>query len=106
MLPGMTDIACTLSPARVPGRLALIEGLARDALVDQEPIPGGVRSRFRAAAESRVRRLAGLESRCCAFLDFTIARDGEAIVLDITGPPEARPVIEQLFAMATTRSRL
>jgi hypothetical protein len=44
-----------------------------------------------------VRELADLESRCCAFLRFELARDGEGIVLDVTGPADARPVIESFF---------
>jgi hypothetical protein len=94
----MTEIACTLSPDRVPGRLALIRGLTDDALLDQQPIPGGVRSRFRAGAEREVRELVDLESHCCAFLDFQITRQEDAVVLDITGSSDARPVIEQFFA--------
>ncbi len=99
MLPGMT-VACTLSVDRVPGRLALIGGLADDALLDQTPIPGGIRSRFRPGAERRVRELVELESQCCAFLDFAVGRDDDAILLDIIGPPDAQLVIEQFFARA------
>jgi hypothetical protein len=96
-------IACTLTADRVPGRLALIDSLTTDALIDRRPIPGGVRSRFREApgVERRVRELVELESRCCAFLRFAVARDERAIVLDITGSDDAQPVIEQFFAGAT-----
>jgi hypothetical protein len=98
----MTDqpIACTLPVTRVPERLALIGALAGDALVDHAPIDGGVRWRFRDAPgiERRVREVAALESQCCAFLSFRIARDEDAIVLDVTGPADALGVIEEFFA--------
>jgi hypothetical protein len=98
----MTDppIACTLAPDRMRGRLAFIDALTADALLDQQPIAGGMRSRFLDAAgiEERVRELVELESRCCAFLRFAIGRDRDAIVLDITGSADAQPVIEQYFA--------
>jgi hypothetical protein len=98
---GMTDqpIACTLAVADVPGRLARLDTLTADALLDRQPIPGGMRSRFRdaPAVEPRVRELVALESECCAFLSFEVGRAGDAIVLDITGSPDAQPVIEQFF---------
>jgi hypothetical protein len=103
MLADMTDqpIACTLPVTQVPGRLALVDSLAGDALIDHAPIDGGVRWRFRDAPgiERRVRELAALESECCGFLTFQIARDADAITVEITGAEEARPVIEEFFAV-------
>jgi hypothetical protein len=100
MLAAMTDqpIACTLPVTHVPGRIALIGSLAADALLDRRSIAGGVRWRFRDApeVERRVHDVVALESECCAFLRFEVHRD-DAIVLDITGPAEALPVIEQFF---------
>jgi hypothetical protein len=97
----MTDlpIACTLSPGELGERLALVDGLVADALVAREPIPGGIRARFRAApgVERRVRELAAGESRCCAFLDFDVRVDGEAVLLDVTGSPDAMPAIQELL---------
>jgi hypothetical protein len=93
-------IACTLPLTDVPDRLALIRALADEALLDHRPIDGGVRWRFRDATgvEARVREVAQLESRCCGFLAFQVRRDADAIVLDITGPSEARNVMEAFFA--------
>jgi hypothetical protein len=93
----MTDlpIACTLPAAAVPDRLALIESLAP---LDREPIPGGSRLRFRPDAEPRVRELVALEAECCPFLTFAVTRDDDAVVVDVTGAPDAQPVIAQFFA--------
>ena len=92
----MTDppIACTLPAAEMPGRLALVDALAAGALI--EPISGGIRARFDADLEARVREFVALESQCCAFLRFDL-RAGEEVLLDVTGPPDAWPVIERLF---------
>lgn len=102
----MTEIACTLPLERVPDRLALIGRLADDGLLDSRPIRGGLRYRFRGGddIERRVREVVALESRCCAFLTFAVGRDGDAVALDITGPDEALPVIEGVFAF-TARTR-
>lgn len=98
----MTDhpIACTLSPESLQGRLALIEALASDALLAHEPIAGGLRAHFRdgLGVEGRVRELAAAESACCAFLGFDVRRDGRSVLLEVTGPAEAQPVIEEYFS--------
>jgi hypothetical protein len=95
-------IACTLNPAEMRDRLAAIDALASDALLDQREIPGGLRTTFRDApdVERRVRELVAAESRCCAFLSFAVGREDDTLWLDITGAPEARPVIDQFFAAA------
>jgi hypothetical protein len=46
----------------------------------------------------RIRELIVAESRCGELLSFWVGRDGDTVWLDITGAPEARPVIEELFA--------
>jgi hypothetical protein len=81
-------------------RRASIDALFSNALVDRREIDGGIRVRFRdtPSIEQRVRELAEAEARCCAFLSFAIGRDGDALWLEITAAPEARPVIEQFFA--------
>jgi hypothetical protein len=97
----MTEIpiACTLSASQLRDRAAFIEALVADALLGQDEIEGGVRSRFRYApdVERRVRELIAAEASCCAFLSFGLAREDGELWLDVTGAPEARPVIERFF---------
>jgi hypothetical protein len=95
-------IACTLTPGAMTARLALIDALAADGLLDRTPTDAGLRVRLRDAPEieRRVRELVAAEARCCPFLELTIGRDGGALVLEIGGPADARPVIEMLFAPA------
>jgi hypothetical protein len=101
----MTDlpIACTLTPDGMTARLALIDALAADGLLDRTATDAGLRVRLRDTPEieRRTRELVAAESRCCAFLDFGLARDGDALVLDISGPEDARPVIDMFFAAET-----
>ena len=98
----MTDIpiACTLSLDGMNARLALIDALAADGLLDRIPTDTGLRVRLRdtAEVEQRTRDLVRAESKCCAFLDFKLDREDGALVLDIAGPANARPVIEIFFA--------
>jgi hypothetical protein len=101
-MPNDTPIACTLDAAEMRDRVASIDTLLDDALLDQREIDGGLRARFRDAPdiERRIHELIAAESRCCAFLSFAVGREPDALWLEITGAPEARPVIEQFFVAA------
>jgi hypothetical protein len=98
----MTEIpiACTLTPDRMSARRALIDGLAADGLLARTPTERGVRVRLRdeAEIERRTRALVAAESECCPFLDFDLRHEGGDLVLDISGPEDARPVIDLFFA--------
>ena len=95
-----TPIACTLSPDGMTARQSLIDSLADDGLLDRAATDAGLRVRLRDTPdiERRTRELIAAEARCCAFLAFDLQRDDGALVLDISGPPEARPVIDLFFA--------
>ena len=92
--------ACTLAPDDRGARLALIKALSDDALLQRTATARGLSVRLRDSPETerRVRELVAAESRCCAFLEFSVRRDGAGLVLEIAGPEEARPVIETFFA--------
>ena len=94
-----TPIACTLSPDGLQARLALIETLAADGMIDRTPTAAGLRVRLRDTPEieQRTRELVAAESRCCAFLTFDVARHDGHLVLSISGPEDARPVIDMFF---------
>jgi hypothetical protein len=93
-------IACTLSPDGLASRLALIDALARDGLLERTLTDNGLRVRLRDTPEieQRTRELVAAESSCCAFLDFSVGRADGDLVLDISGPEEARPVVALFFA--------
>jgi hypothetical protein len=98
----MTDlpIACTLTPDGMTARLGLIDALAADAVLSRTPTEAGLRVRLRDTPEieARTRELLAAESKCCAFLEFDLGRDDGDLVLDISGPEDARAVIELFFA--------
>ena len=98
----MTDqpIACTLTPDGMTARLALIDALAADGLLERIPTESGLRVRLldRPDIDRRTRELVAAESKCCAFLDFELRRENGNLLLDISGPEDARPVIEMFFA--------
>jgi hypothetical protein len=100
----MTDLpnACTLTSDAMTDQLAFIEELSRDGLIARTPTDSGLRVRLRDSndIERRTRELIAAESSCCSFLTFDLQRvDGE-LVLQISGPDDARPVIDLFFAPA------
>jgi hypothetical protein len=93
-------IACTLTPGGMTARMALIDVLATDGLLDRTATESGMRVRLRDTPdiERRTRELVAAESTCCAFLDFDLGRENGDLVLEISGPAAARPVIDLFFA--------
>jgi hypothetical protein len=92
-------IACTLSADGMAARMQLIDALAADGLLRRTQTDAGLRVHLRDSPdiEERARQLIAAEASCCAFLTFDLGREADALVLDVSGPPEARPVIEMFF---------
>lgn len=97
-------IACTLTTDQARDRTGLIAQLRADAMLEQLPIDGGLRTRFRdePEIEQRVRELVAAEQVCCSFMTFDMRRHDDALVLDITGSVDAQPVIAAFFAEPAT----
>lgn len=93
-------IACTLSSQQYEKRLAELAALADDALLSRAPIEGGERLVFAPGAdnERRVRAAVAAEAACCAFLRMDLRAEPGALILDVTAPAEAGPIIAELFA--------
>ena len=90
-------IACTLTPAEYRRRADDIARLAHAALRDRRRIDGGVRLTFDATARERLAALVAAEAECCPFLTLDLRAAAGGLVLDVTGPAAAAPVIEELF---------
>jgi hypothetical protein len=93
-------IACTLSPGLYADRRRQLAELAAQALRSREPTEAGERLVFTGTPqiEQELHAVIAAESNCCAFLAMTLQRSGDGLVLDITGPADARPLIAELFA--------
>ena len=93
-------IACTLTADAFRDRTAELAELAGRVLLDRAPIRGGQRLTFAGdpATERDVRALVDAERSCCMFLEFDLRRRDDRLVLDVTGPDDARQLIAELFA--------
>ena len=96
-MPVDVPIACTLSEADLPQRLADARALGADALVGVELSGRDAQLRFDGELE-RVEQLVAAETRCCAFLEFELKQPGEATELAIHAPEGAEPVLRSLVA--------
>ena len=66
----------------------------------REPLSDGERLVFAPGAdtERRLRDAVVAEALCCSFLRMKLRSQDDALVLDITGPGDAKPIIAELFA--------
>jgi MerR family copper efflux transcriptional regulator len=94
-------IACTLAPGEMPRRGEEIRSLGRDGLRSVVRAERRVTLRFGAGPEirRRVEEIAAAESRCCAFLGFTVADEDDATVLTIDAPEGGEPVMHELAGL-------
>jgi hypothetical protein len=94
-------IACTLTEAEMRERRRTILDSVRGAVSRVTALPAGYAYHFEAKPEALVQlaRLVELERVCCAFLTFRIIAEAgsDAICLEITGPPDAKPLIDDIF---------
>jgi len=75
----------------------------RHAALAIEARDGGVSVRFPAggALEAEVRAIAAAEAECCPFLDIAVEATADQVELRMDGPPEARPIIDAMFPVAS-----
>lgn len=93
-------IACTLSGDRVPERVAEWQMLLASA-TQREPMASGVRVRFSDDTDvASLAALAAAEQGCCRFFTFHLTIGPTGVTFDVTGPPDARPVIDAMFGAA------
>ena len=93
--------ACTLPTVERPLRLAEFDDLFATALRGQQRLsPTALRWRLDPAAEATARDLTGRESSCCSFFSFTVARDGDAVRLDVEVPGAHVEVLDALAGRA------
>jgi len=92
-------IACSLTAADYRRRVAETGAVARKALRERQPIDSGERFVFEETGDirGRLEAFVAAESTCCPFLTITLETDGGRLLLDITGPDLATPIIEELF---------
>ena len=92
-------LACSLGGPDLARRRELLDALRSRALAI-EPTPDGIVARFHAddGLERELHALARMEAECCPFLELRVVAAAGAIELRVSGPLDARPVVDALFA--------
>jgi hypothetical protein len=92
-----TQIACALSAAERPARIAAARELGQRALVALEV--DGRRALLRFHGErDRVDHLVAAEGECCAFFEFASTRNADETELEIRAPDGGEPLLRGLVA--------
>jgi hypothetical protein len=95
-------IACTLTDAEMRERRTTVLDAFRKAVLETTPVPLGYAFRLEPKSEvlTQLLHLVDLERQCCPFLTFKVivAPGNQPFTLEITGPPEATPLIANFFA--------
>lgn len=96
-------IACTLTAAEMPKRLAEMHAIGQSALLSSDLTPGEAVLRFApdGTSQARLQAVIAAESHCCAFLAMTLTERDDAVVLRITAPDGAQPVLAELVEAFT-----
>jgi hypothetical protein len=97
-MPAELPIACSLKATELPARLTEITTLGADALIDAHRAPGHAELRFAAGdgIRDRVEAIVHAEAKCCAFLNMEVRDEPDLVVLRITAPHDADPVLAEL----------
>jgi hypothetical protein len=92
-------IACTITPGEVAEAATLFRALFAGAYVGRERMGDGVLWRFRAddGVEVKVRRLAAVERRCCAFLRSAVSAGGGEVRWELRGSEAARAFLDGYY---------
>jgi hypothetical protein len=92
-------IACTLRAVDYQRRLRAVRRVGFAALVSADERPDGATLRFRNSPETRrqLDEIIAAERACCPFLSLTVDEAGGQLTVEVTAPPEARPVVNDLI---------
>ena len=88
-------IACSLSADELPGRIAEIGAIGKEALRAVEP-DGVLRFGADPSTRDRLEAVIAAESECCPFLTFHLREDAGELLLSIRGPDQAEPLVREL----------
>jgi len=91
-------IACTLGAADAASRLQEWQSVL-DLVEERQPTSDGVALRFPRDAEllGALAALTVREVDCCSFFTFTLTLDADAAWLAVSAPPDAKPMIAEMF---------
>jgi hypothetical protein len=93
-----TPIACSLDAGALRERLAEIEAVGAESLIDKTHEGKLHVLRFRAdeKTERRLEEIVAAESRCCAFLDLELTHQDDELILTLAAPAGGEEIAHEL----------
>ena len=95
-----TPVACTLTASGLRGQIQRWQRLMARAMTERAETADGLRISFRHEAEDELRALVAIETECCAWATWTVAREAGTIVLDVRSAAEGVAALHSLFTVA------
>jgi hypothetical protein len=91
-------IACSLGAEDYRERLSRIRKLGEAAFLGLEARPDGAVLSFRNSqqVQAELSSIVDAEADCCSFLDLSVHSEAERLILTISSPPDAMPVVRDL----------
>jgi hypothetical protein len=95
-------IACLLDGVAYGDRIEAWLALARRSLVSAGRSSEGVEFRYRADTDTQraLENLLELERECCPFLSLLITDADDEVILTVTGPENAAPLLDEFLGAA------
>jgi hypothetical protein len=96
-------IACTITNAEIPERVAVVERM-RDAMISLDRTATGLRLHFADSPDVRADLATFVvdEKRCCQFWGFAVTDERDGVALRWDGPPAVDDLLDQLQRFFTT----
>ena len=95
-----TPVACTLTASGLRGQIQRWQRLMARAMTERAETADGLRISFRHEAEDELRALVAVETECCAWATWTVAREAGTIVLDVRSAVEGVATLHSMFTVA------
>jgi hypothetical protein len=102
----MQPIACSLTSAEMPARLAEMAAIGQAALVAFDRDAHSLTLRFQASDTTRARleAIVAAEAHCCSFLEMRLRDEASAIALEIATPAGAGPILDDFVKAFSAQS--
>ena len=100
MAPAELPLACSLTAGEQSERADEFRELAARALLQREREPGRLLLSFRDEAAEQVEDLARRERECCPFLEISVARSDDAVLLSLGAAPDADAALDPFYELA------
>jgi DNA-binding transcriptional MerR regulator len=100
---GREPIVCTLEAEAAQERWREWQALL-DHVQSRRATPTGVELRFARDTDvlTSLAAVAANEVACCSFFSFTLTIDAHAAWLNVAAPPDALPIVRELFGLSAT----